>query len=219
MTATLDFEAARQAMINSQLRPNRLIDERLIEAFEKLPREEFVPKELRGIAYVDEDLPLGGGRYLMEPMVLARMVQAGQIGADDTVLVVGCATGYGAAIAAELAGTVIALEQDPDFVRRATETLAGLGIANVAVVEGELVQGMADQGPYDVILLEGAVNEVPEALLDQVAEGGRLVTVVRRDGIGQLTVFSRRGGIGERTLFDAATPLLPGFEKKKSFVF
>ena len=219
MTATLDFEAARQAMINSQLRPNRLIDERLIEAFEKLPREEFVPKELRGIAYVDEDLPLGGGRYLMEPMVLARMVQAGQIGADDTVLVVGCATGYGAAIAAELAGTVIALEQDPDFVRRATETLAGLGIANVAVVEGELVQGMADQGPYDVILLEGAVNEVPEALLDQVAGGGRLVTVVRRDGIGQLTVFSRRGGIGERTLFDAATPLLPGFEKKKSFVF
>lgn len=219
MTATLDFEAARQAMINSQLRPNRLIDERLIEAFEKLPREEFVPKELRGIAYVDEDLPLGGGRYLMEPMVLARMVQAGQIGADDTVLVVGCATGYGAAIAAELAGTVIALEQDPDFVRRATETLAGLGIANVAVVEGELVQGMADQGPYDVILLEGAVNEVPEALLDQVAEGGRLVTVVRRDGIGQLTVFSRCGGIGERTLFDAATPLLPGFEKKKSFVF
>ncbi|PJK31275.1 protein-L-isoaspartate O-methyltransferase [Minwuia thermotolerans] len=215
----MDYEAARQAMINSQLRPNRLIDERLIEAIDRVPREAFVPKELRGIAYVDEDLPLGEGRYMMEPMVLARMLQDARIEADDTVLMVGCTTGYGAAVAAALAGTVIALEQDPEFVRRATETLAGLGIANVAVVEGELAQGIPDQGPFDVIILEGAVAEVPETLLDQLAEGGRLMTVLREGGIGKLTIFTRVGGIGRRTIFDAATPVLPGFEKKKSFVF
>ncbi|ANK83567.1 MAG: protein-L-isoaspartate O-methyltransferase [Rhizobiales bacterium NRL2] len=215
----MDYEAARQAMINSQLRPNRLIDERLIEAIDRVPREAFVPKELRGIAYVDEDLPLGDGRYMMEPMVLARMLQDARIEADDTVLVVGCTTGYGAAVAAALAGTVIALEQDPEFVRRATETLAGLGIANVAVVEGELAQGIPDQGPFDVIILEGAVAEVPETLLDQLAEGGRLMTVLREGGIGKLIIFTRVGGIGRRTIFDAATPVLPGFEKKKSFVF
>ncbi|WP_206420106.1 protein-L-isoaspartate O-methyltransferase family protein [Minwuia thermotolerans] len=219
MSTSLDYEAARQAMINSQLRPNRLIDERLIEAIDRVPREAFVPKELRGIAYVDEDLPLGEGRYMMEPMVLARMLQDARIEADDTVLMVGCTTGYGAAVAAALAGTVIALEQDPEFVRRATETLAGLGIANVAVVEGELAQGIPDQGPFDVIILEGAVAEVPETLLDQLAEGGRLMTVLREGGIGKLTIFTRVGGIGRRTIFDAATPVLPGFEKKKSFVF
>mgnify|MGYP003571026393 CR=1 FL=1 len=219
MSTSLDYEAARQAMINSQLRPNRLIDERLIEAIDRVPREAFVPKELRGIAYVDEDLPLGDGRYMMEPMVLARMLQDARIEADDTVLVVGCTTGYGAAVAAALAGTVIALEQDPEFVRRATETLAGLGIANVAVVEGELAQGIPDQGPFDVIILEGAVAEVPETLLDQLAEGGRLMTVLREGGIGKLIIFTRVGGIGRRTIFDAATPVLPGFEKKKSFVF
>lgn len=219
MSTVLDYEAARQAMINSQLRPNRLIDERLIEAIGRVPREAFVPRELRGIAYVDEDLPLGEGRYMMEPMVLARMLQDARIEADDTVLVVGCTTGYGAAVAAALAGTVIALEQDPEFVRRATETLAGLGIANVAVVEGELAQGIPDQGPFDVIILEGAVAEAPEALLEQLAEGGRLMTVLREGGIGKLTVFTRLGGIGRRTIFDAATPVLPGFGKKKGFVF
>lgn len=219
MSVTLDFQAARQAMINSQLRPNRLIDDHLIEAIANVPREDFVPTELKGIAYLDEDLPLGGGRYLMEPMVLGRLLQAARIDADDTVLIVGCTTGYSAAVAADLAGTVIALEQDPDLAKRATETLARLGVANVAVVEGDLTQGMADQGPYDAIVLEGAVSEVPDALLDQIAEGGRLVTVVREAGVGQAMLFTRQGGIGRVPLFDAATPVLPGFEKKKSFVF
>lgn len=219
MSVTLDFQAARQAMINSQLRPNRLIDDHLIEAIANVPREDFVPTELKGIAYLDEDLPLGGGRYLMEPMVLGRLLQAARIDADDTVLIVGCTTGYSAAVAADLAGTVIALEQDPDLAKRATETLARLGVANVAVVEGDLTQGMADQGPYDAIMLEGAVSEVPDALLDQIAEGGRLVTVVREAGVGQAMLFTRQGGIGRVPLFDAATPVLPGFEKKKSFVF
>lgn len=216
----MDFQAARTAMVNSQLRPNRLTDERIAAALEAVPRERFLPKSLAGIAYVDEDLPLGNGRYLIEPMVLARMLQESRIGEDETVLDVGCATGYGAAVLARLANTVVALESDPELAARATDVLGALEVANAAVVEGPLEKGLPDQGPFDVIIIEGAVAEVPPALFDQVAEDGRLLAVVRQQGIGVLTLYAREHGvIGHRRLFDAATPLLPGFEPKKSFVF
>ena len=220
MSASLDFEAARTAMVNSQLRPNRLLDDALTEALSAVPRERFVPKDLQGIAYLDEDLPFGAGRYLMEPMVLTRLLQAAAIEPGDMVLDIGCLTGYAAAVMAALANTVVAVDQDPDYVTQATETLAALDIANVAVVEAPLAEGLPDQGPYDVVLVEGAVSEVPQALLDQVAEGGRLLTVLRSDSMGVAHVFARNAGsIGKRSLFDAATPLLPGFERKQGFVF
>ncbi|WP_416900076.1 MAG: protein-L-isoaspartate O-methyltransferase family protein [Minwuia sp.] len=219
MSASLDFEAARTAMVNSQLRPNKLVDDRLTDALRTVPRERFVPKDLQGIAYIDEDLPFGGGRYLMEPMVLTRLLQSAEIEADDMVLDVGCLTGYAAAVMAALANTVVAVDSDPAYVAGATETLAALDITNVAVVEAPLAEGLPDQGPYDVVLVEGAVAEVPQALLDQVAEGGRLLTVLRRDGMGVAHLFTRQGNIGKRPLFDAATPVLPGFEMKQGFVF
>ncbi len=216
----MNFQAARKAMVDSQLRPNRLTDDRIAEAMLALPREQFLPKALAGVAYVDEDIPLGDGRYVMEPMVLARLLQVAEIGPEDTILHVGCGTGYASAVMAMLAGTVVALESDEALVARATDLLAEQQVANAAVVTGDLAAGLADQGPYDLVLIEGAVAEVPQALIDQIAEGGRLLAVVRGKGVGVVNLYRRENGVvGHRELFDAATPILPGFEARKSFVF
>lgn len=216
----MNFQAARKAMVDSQLRPNRLTDDRIANAMMSLPREQFLPKALSGVAYVDEDIPLGKGRYMMEPMVLGRLLQVAEIGPNDTILHVGCGTGYASAVMAMLAGTVVALESDEDLVARATDLLSEQQVANTAVVTGDLAAGLADQGPYDLVLIEGAVAEVPQALIDQIAEGGRLLAVVRGDGVGVATLYRRENGVvGHRELFDAATPILPGFEPRKSFVF
>lgn len=220
MSVSTDFATARTSMVNSQLLPNKLLDDRLTDVLGSLPRERFLPRELQGIAYVDEDIHLGNGRYMLEPLVLARLIQLARIGSGDMVLDVGCVTGYAAAVMASMAGTVIAIDQDEAMVTAATETLADMDITNVAVVEAPLTEGLADQGPYDVILLEGAVHQVPDALLDQLAEGGRLLAVIREDGVGVAHVLTRKNGIvGRRRVFDAGTPVLPGFEKKKAFVF
>ncbi len=216
----MDFQAARTVMVQSQLRPNRLTDERLADALLSVPRERFLPRLLSTVAYADEDLPLGSGRYLMEPMVLARLLQAAAIAPDEVVLHVGCATGYASAVMARLASSVVALEGNPELAARAIETLSDLQVANAAVVEGDPAQGLADQGPFDVILIDGAVDRVPPALLDQLAEGGRLLAVLRGNGIGVATIWRRENGIiGHRPLFDAATPVLPGFEAQAGFVF
>jgi len=216
----MNYQAARQAMVDSQLRTNKLLDDRLAAAMESLPRERFVPASLRDTAYVDEDLPLGNGRYLMEPMVLMLLLQAADIGADDMVLDVGCVTGYAAAVMSDVASTVIAIDSDADMVAKATDTLADLDKTNVAVIEAALDAGLPDQGPYNVIIIEGAVSEVPAALLDQLAEGGRLLAVLRDTGVGVARIYTRRNGqIGHRTLFDASTPIIPGFEKAREFVF
>lgn len=216
----MNFQAARKAMVDSQLRPNRLTDDRIADAMMTLPREQFLPKALSGVAYVDEDIPLGKGRYMMEPMVLGRLLQVAEIGPNDTILHVGCGTGYASAVMAMLAGTVVALESDEDLVARATDLLSEQQVANTAVVMGDLANGLADQGPYDLVLIEGAVAEVPQALIDQIAEGGRLLAVVRGAGVGVATLYRRENGVvGHRELFDAATPILPGFEPRKSFVF
>ncbi len=220
MSADLNFAAARKAMVDCQLRTNRLLDERLADAMSAAPRERFVPNSLRNTAYVDEDLPLGQGRYLIEPMIFSRLVQAAGIGPADMVLNVACGTGYAACVMADMAGTVVAIESDSDMATRAADILADLDKTNVAVVEGDLKAGLPDQGPYDVIVIEGAVSEVPDSLLEQMAEGGRLVVVVHDNGVGTARLYSRSNGqIGSRPLFDAATPLLPGFEKAKEFVF
>ncbi|MEC9347843.1 MAG: protein-L-isoaspartate O-methyltransferase [Pseudomonadota bacterium] len=216
----MDFQAARTAMVQSQLRPNRLTDERVTDALLTVPRERFLPRALANVAYADEDLPLGGGRYLMEPMVLARLLQCAAIEADEAVLHIGCASGYATAVMAQLASSVVAVESNPELVTQATETLSDLQVANAAVVEGDLGKGLPDQGPFDVILVEGAVAELPPALLDQLAEGGRLLAVLRTRGLGVATIWNREGGvIGHRALFDAATPVLPGFEARQGFVF
>jgi len=217
----VDHATARMNMVDSQLRTNRVTDRRLLEAFETVPRERFVPRHLQPIAYIDEDLRIKDDRYLMEPMVLARLLNDSPIEAGDVVLVVGSVTGYACAVAARVAATVVGLESDDELAAQAESTLQAMGVDNAVIVRGDLRQGAARQGPYNVILINGAVEEIPQAILDQLADGGRLATVMRdRPGMGKATLFERFGDAwGRRTLFDAATPILPGFARERGFVF
>lgn len=217
---TVDYASARRNMVDGQLRTNRVTDPRVVEAFETVPREAFVPERSRGVAYIDEDLPLGEGRWLMEPMVMARLLQAAEIAPGDSVLTVGAGTGYGAALAARFAGSVVALEEVSSLARRAEALLQELEVANAVVVEGPLREGWAAQAPYEVILIEGAVEEVPKALAEQLAEGGRLVAVVRGDGgVGRAMLYRKDGTVAGRTLFDAATPVIETLRRPPAFVF
>lgn len=217
----MDFAAARTNMVDCQLRTNKVRDARLLHAFETVPRELFVPEKQRSIAYVDEDLRIAPGRYLIEPMVLARLLQAADIAPDDLVLEIGGGSGYGTAILAQLGATVVSLESDPDLAAAATEAQTQLGIDNVLMVTGPLNQGYDKQAPYNVIVINGAVGEIPDTIADQLAEGGRLVTVVRdATEPGQAMLVERhRANVSRRVLFDAATPVLPAFERATGFVF
>ncbi|MCY4406709.1 MAG: protein-L-isoaspartate O-methyltransferase [Rhodospirillaceae bacterium] len=217
----IDHAVARQNMVSGQIRTNRVTDERLIEAMEEIPRELFVPRAKRGVAYVDEDVEIASGRYLMEPMVLARLVQEAEIRASDMVLDVGCGTGYASAVMARLAGTVIALDTDEALVSEAEQALSAVGADNAIVVTGALADGFAEQAPYDVILVGGAVDHLPQALADQLAEAGRIVGVVREPGrVGQATLWARhRGALSSRSLFEASLPPLPGIVRPAQFEF
>jgi protein-L-isoaspartate(D-aspartate) O-methyltransferase len=217
-----DFHAARLAMIDGQLRTNTVNDTRVLDAFGNVPRERFVPEALRGVAYIDEDLPLGNGRWLIEPMVLARLIQLAGIAPTDRVLVIGDPSGYAAAIVARLAGHAVMLESESGAVSAARQRLAELGAANVEVVAGPLDQGHAAGAPYDAIVLAGAAADVPHALRTQLVEGGRLVGVIRKPGapMGEAEVMTRVGAVlSRRPVFDAGTPYLPGYRPVPSFAF
>jgi protein-L-isoaspartate(D-aspartate) O-methyltransferase len=217
----MNYAIVRRNMVESQVKANRVTDPRVIEAVAEVPREVFVPKQLRGIAYIDEDIDLGGGRAIMKPMIFARMLQVAEIGGSDVVLDVGCASGYSSAVLARLASTVVALEADVELAKQAGALLAKLAVDNVAVVSGPLAAGDAAHGPYDVIVVEGAVGRVPDALTDQLADGGRLLAVVVDDsGVGRATVVMRIGGVSSsRIVFDASIAPLPGFACQAGFVF
>ncbi len=217
----IDYRAARLNMVESQLRTNKVTDESVLQAFLAIPRERFVPASLAGIAYVDDDVPLGDGRMLIEPLVLARLLQLARCGTADKALVVGAATGYAAAILARLVGRVVALECDARLAATARTRLRELAVANVVLVEGPLERGHAAEAPYDVILIDGAVAAIPDAVAQQLAEGGRLVTVVKPDErMGQGVLMTRvEGKLSQRPMFDAATALLAGFAPAPAFVF
>jgi len=217
----MDFAKARWNMVESQLRTNRVVDPAIVGAMGAVPREKFVPERLASVAYVDEDLPLGGGRFLMEPLVLGRMLQEARPTPDDAALLIGCGSGYAAVVLGRLCGAVFALESDSATAAKASELFAAQGADNVVVIEGPLEKGWADEAPYSLILFDGAVAEVPQAIVDQLAENGRLVAVVAPgEGPGRATMMERRGGIvSRRTLFDANTPVLPDFTKSTGFVF
>lgn len=216
-----DYTIARLNMVDGQIKPNRVTDGALLDAFLEVPRELFVPKAMRGIAYVDEDIRIADDRWLTEPMVLGRLLQEARIGPDDVVLDVGCASGYSTAVIARLCNTVVAVENDPELARQATQLLAQLGADNAVVMEGALAEGHPPQAPYQCIVLNGAVAAVPETLTAQLADGGRLVAVVRSgSGMGRGTLFMRLGdSLSRRELFDAATPFLPGFQPRPAFQF
>lgn len=217
-----DFALARRNMVDGQLRPNRVNDAALLEALGELPRERFLPEGLRSVAYADDDVPLGNGRFMMEPMVLARLIQVLQPRAEDKALVAAAGLGYGAAILARLSKSVVAVETDAGLAAAAAKTLQELGVSGVEPVAGSAEQGAAASAPYDIILIEGAVPEVPKAIADQLAEGGRLATVIAdpSGALGVAHLFVKQGGIvSGRPLFDAGTPLLPGFERPARFIF
>ena len=216
----MKFEAARRSMVDSQLRPNKVTDQALLDAMAVIPREQFVPAAFRSAAYVDEDVPLGSGRFLLEPMVLGRLIQAAAATRGDSVLDVGSATGYGAAVLSRLAATIVGLEIDGPMADRANSELSALGIDNAIILQGPLEQGVPRQAPYNVIVIEGLADEVPPMLLGQLADGGRLVGVVRDRGVGRAMLFTRNGEvISTRVLFDASVSMLPGLQCQPGFVF
>lgn len=217
-----DFAAYRRNMIESQIRTNQVTDAAVLDAFATVPRELFVPAKLAACAYVDEAVPLGNGRFLVEPMVTARLAQALDVKHHDKVLLVGAATGYMAAILSRLAAHVYALESDSALATQATQNLRTLATSNITVVQDPLERGHARKGPYDVILCDGAVTTIPTALSDQLIEGGRLAAVfASADGTsGQgVLMLKSHGTLSRRVLFDAVTPFLPGFAAEPAFVF
>ena len=223
-----DFQAARLNMVESQLRVNAVIDVRILEAFAQTPREFFVPETRRSLAYMDECVriadaaePQKAPRFLMEPRVFGKMLQLAKVESADAVLDVGCGLGYSSAVLARLADRVVALECDETLAGRAGETLQTLGISNVTLyVAKDLSQGHAKLAPYDVIILNGAVQRVPDSLLDQLGEGGRLLAIVGTGACGRANLFIRTDGrASARESFDANVRALPGFEMEESFVF
>lgn len=218
------FATARQNMVDCQVRPSDVTDIRILDAMLAVPREAFVPEARRALAYLDLDLDVSEAgaakRYLIKPAVLAKMLQAAEIKASDRVLVVGCASGYAAAIVARLAAEVIATESDSALAAKAQATLTGNGCANVTVGTAAPADGYPANAPYDVIVLNGATEIVPQRLYGQLRDGGRLVGVFATSRPARATlVTSSHGDYGHRALFDAAAPLLPGMERVPAFVF
>ena len=217
----MDHARARFNMVENSIRTNKVTDPNVVEAMQSVPREAYVPQARQGIAYFDEDIPLGAGRFLMDAMVLARLLQEARVEKSDVALIIGTGLGYSAAVVAALADTVVAIESDAAMVAAASDTLTAHGVDNAIVIEAPLTGGYAKQAPFDLVLFDGAVTQVPPVIFDQLGEGGRLVAVVKKPGhVAQAFLYEKQDGvIGEVVLFDAAVPLLPGFGPVEDFVF
>lgn len=212
------FETMRHAMVASQLRTNNVSDARVVEAMARVPREEFVPADVRALAYRDTGVSLGGGRTQNPPMATGRLLTEAWIAPSDSVLLIGAAGGYTAAVLARLAAKVVAVESDAALMAHAREALAD--IANVALVEGPLDEGHRAGAPYDVIVVDGALEQVPDALVAQMPPGGRMVTGLVERGVTRLAAGGKTAtGFGLIDFADADTALLPGFARPKSFSF
>ncbi|MEA2943591.1 MAG: protein-L-isoaspartate(D-aspartate) O-methyltransferase [Bradyrhizobium sp.] len=219
-----DFATARQKMVDGQVRPSDVTDLRIIDAMLAVPREAFVPASQRALAYLDLDLDVGEAgaarRFLIKPVVIARMLQAAEITETDKVLVVGCASGYTAAVAAKLAARVTATESDGSLAGKASDVLARLGFGNVTVRIAAAADGDVANAPYDVIVLAGATEIVPERLYRQLREDGRLVGVFATSRPPRAMIVTHsHADFGDRSLFDAVVPVLPGLERPPTFVF
>ena len=218
----VDAAEQRHNMVESQIRPSDITDRRVVRAMQSIAREEFLPEALRSLAYFDGELALPGNgkRTELAPRVWAKLMQAAKLSENDVILDVGAATGYSAALLATIGETVVALEEDQELAKTATETLARLSVDNVAVIKGPLNIGYEKAGPYDVIMIEGAVSAPPETLLSQLKDGGRLVAILQTGGTGQACCWQRVGdAFSKRHCFDASAPFLPGFAPVEAFSF
>jgi protein-L-isoaspartate(D-aspartate) O-methyltransferase len=221
-----DSKQQRINMVESQVRPSDVTDRRIIRAMLEVPRELFVPRSVQVLAYMDEAVPAlepasgRPGRFLLAPRTFAKLVQLAEVGPGSVVLDVGCATGYSTAVLARLAKAVVAVEIDASLAARATQTLRQLGVNNALVIEGALETGAPSHAPFNAILLNGAVPQVPAALLEQLKEGARLVGVIAEGAFGRAQVWQRTGKLFDsRPVFDAGAEPLPGFSRQADFVF
>lgn len=213
-----DFAARRTTMVDTQIRPSDVTKFPIIDAMLKTRREAFVPAEKAEAAYIDDIIDLGEGRFVLDPRTFARMLDALDIQVTDMVLDLGCGLGYSAAVLSHMAEAVIAVEMDASLVSEAEAALAQEGILNVAVFEGQLVDGAPKQAPFDVIILEGSVQHVPETITDQLADGGRIAAIWDDVGQGQIRVgYKIDGRITWRFVANAGAPILPGLEKHNAF--
>lgn len=222
----MDFETARAKMVDNQIRTTDVTSHSVLKAFVAVPREAFVPAANKQLAYIDEDIlicPARDGRparYMMEASPLAKLLQLAEISREDVVLEVGCGTGYVAALLSLLAGSVVSIDSDEDLVNAAAETLSSLGYDNVAAITADLEKGYPSEAPYDLIFINGAVQDVPAVLIEQLRDGGRLVAVVGYGAAAKATVFRKHNkGSSSNTFFNASIKPLPGFVQAKEFVF
>ena len=218
---------AKYAMLVGQLTPNNVTDDAILKAVTAIPREMFVSEELAHAAYVDEEIAVGAGRFMLSPLTFARMVQLAQPRKADTVLDIGCATGYSTAVLAHLASKVYGLDEQREFTDKARNNINALNITNADVTTGSMLDGYPAKAPYNVILIQGGVQQIPSALYDQLEEGGRLVAISnvqlrpgQKGGLGKMTLFEKiNGHLAARSSYDALVPLLPGFEQPEGFTF
>ena len=213
-----DFATRRRVMVDTQVRPSDVTKFPIIDAMLDVPREVFVPDGQREAAYAGENLDLGGGRVMLEPRTLAKMLDALNVTANELVLDVGCGLGYSSAIVARMAEAVVAVEEDAGATEEAQDLLSDVGADNVILHTGVLADGAAEHGPYDVIVVQGGVGEVPQALEDQLKEGGRIACLFVEGNLGVVRIGYKLSGVMSwRYEFNASAPVLPGFEKRPAF--
>lgn len=215
-----DLNAARDHMVESQIRTSDVTDLGVLKAFRTIARDKFVPKAQKALAYGDAHIDLGDGRTMIRPRDFAKMVQAAEIMPTDVVLDIACGRGYSTAVLSQIGETVVGLEDNDEAVDRATAQLVEADISNAAIVKGDLKAGAAEHGPFNVIFINGAVAQVSQKWLAQLANNGRLVCLVQNGPIGQVRVYTKAGDtVGERVIFDASAPILSGFAAEPEFVF
>ena len=215
-----DYAARRHLMVEAQLRPSGVEDEVLLRAMGEIPREAFLPGALKGVAYGDEDLRLSDGRLLIEPLVLGKLLQAAAVKPSDVALVVGCTTGYSAAVLSMMATTVFCMEGDAERIAKAEKVFGEIGCDNIVTVNAPPAEGYPAQAPFDIVVICGSVRQVPDNLKEQLADGGRLVAVLQAGRVGKIAVVTKVGSaFGMVTPFDAAAPEVPELRPAPSFSF
>ncbi|WP_299782467.1 protein-L-isoaspartate O-methyltransferase [uncultured Roseobacter sp.] len=213
-----DFAARRTMMVDTQVRPSDVTKFPIIDAMLTVPRENFVPAAQREAAYMGENLELGEGRVILEPRTLAKMLDALDVSNDELVLDVGAGMGYSSAVIAHVAEAVVAVEDDETMASEAQESLAEAGVDNVILHVGPLAEGASQHGPYDVMLVQGGITELPLTLQDQIKDGGRVACLFMQGALGEVRIGHKKGGvISWRMSFNAGAPVLAGFGKEHVF--
>lgn len=213
-----DFAQRRTMMVDTQVRPNEVTSYAVIDAMLSVPREQFVPDALRNVAYAGENIEIARNRVEFEPRTLGRMLETMDIQSSDLVLHVGCGYGYASAVMARIAEAVVAIEDNPESAAEAQSRLAAQDVYNVAVTQAELTAGWPGQAPYDAMLIGGAIETLPQALADQLREGGRVVALFVEGQLGTVRLGTKLDGqITWRNVFNAFAPILPGFKRVSSF--